>query len=247
MLEATEVTGLGGLQAASGRIHCASPEWMAIQSGPATATASSSSSRPTRAIHGVGEGGIIGRELAMQGMLDHFRQFLVGMDPRRIEHIWQTMYRGAYFEGGRIMAPPPRPSTWRSGTSSASRSACRSTSCSAARLPRVGPLLRHRRPARTGRTASSGRGTLAEQGWRYIRFLPGMPVSATDGADWLTQVQRAGRASTSRWSRSSRRRTGWREIRRAVGPRVELSIDMHHRYSVGEAALFCQRVARRSV
>ncbi len=36
-------------------------------------------------ISGLGEGGISGRELAMQGLLDHVRQFLVGEDPRRIE------------------------------------------------------------------------------------------------------------------------------------------------------------------
>ena len=32
------------------------------------------------------------------------------------------------------------------------------------------------------------------------------------------------------------------EIRRALGPGVELAIDFHHRLSVTEAALFCQRV-----
>ena len=32
------------------------------------------------------------------------------------------------------------------------------------------------------------------------------------------------------------------EIRRALGSSVELSIDFHHRLSVAEAALFCQRV-----
>jgi hypothetical protein len=51
-------------------------------------------------ISGVGEGGISGRELAMQGMLQHFAGFLIGEDPRRIKHLWQTMYRGAYIEGG---------------------------------------------------------------------------------------------------------------------------------------------------
>jgi len=35
-------------------------------------------------VTGVGEGGISGRELAMQGMLDHFAQVLIGQDPRRI-------------------------------------------------------------------------------------------------------------------------------------------------------------------
>src|SRR5215211_6303293 len=55
-------------------------------------------------ISGLGEGGISGRELAMQGMLDHLSRFLIGEDPRRFEHLWQTMYRGAYFEGGKILA-----------------------------------------------------------------------------------------------------------------------------------------------
>src|SRR3954452_11854592 len=53
-------------------------------------------------ICGLGEGGMSGRELAMQGMLEHYARFLVGMEPRRIEHIWQTLYRSAYFEGGKI-------------------------------------------------------------------------------------------------------------------------------------------------
>ena len=55
-------------------------------------------------IIGLGEGGISGRELAMQGMVEHFSGFLIGEDPRRIEHLWQTMFRGAYFEGGKITA-----------------------------------------------------------------------------------------------------------------------------------------------
>jgi galactonate dehydratase len=32
---------------------------------------------------GLGEGGMAGRELAMQGMLEHFAGFLVGRDPGR--------------------------------------------------------------------------------------------------------------------------------------------------------------------
>ena len=55
-------------------------------------------------IYGLGEGGISGHELAMNGMIQHFAGFLIGEDPTRIEHIWQTCYRGAYFEGGKIVA-----------------------------------------------------------------------------------------------------------------------------------------------
>ena len=53
---------------------------------------------------GLGEAGTTSREKALGGMIEHFARFLVGMDPRRIEHIWQTMYRGAYFEGGTVQA-----------------------------------------------------------------------------------------------------------------------------------------------
>ena len=55
-------------------------------------------------LYGVGEAGTSGRERALAGAINHFAQFLVGEDPRRIEHIWQLLYRGQYFEGGTILA-----------------------------------------------------------------------------------------------------------------------------------------------
>jgi galactonate dehydratase len=55
-------------------------------------------------ISGVGEGGITGRELAVQGVVEHFKSFLVGQDARRIEHLWQMMSRGGFFPAGKIAA-----------------------------------------------------------------------------------------------------------------------------------------------
>src|SRR4051812_39909298 len=43
-------------------------------------------------ISGVGEGGMSGRELAMAGMVEHLSRWLIGEDPGRIEHLWQTCY-----------------------------------------------------------------------------------------------------------------------------------------------------------
>ena len=54
-------------------------------------------------IYGWGESGFSSRELAVSGMVDHFRQFLVGRDPMQRGRIWQEMYRGQYFEGGRTI------------------------------------------------------------------------------------------------------------------------------------------------
>ena len=54
-------------------------------------------------IYGLGEGGCSSRELAEAAAVDHFSQFLIGMDPMRIEHIWQKCYRSNYHEGGRVL------------------------------------------------------------------------------------------------------------------------------------------------
>ena len=51
---------------------------------------------------GLGEAGISGKELALQGLVETYRPILVGMDPSRIEHIWQTLWRGQFFRGGHI-------------------------------------------------------------------------------------------------------------------------------------------------
>ena len=54
-------------------------------------------------IHGWGESGLSGRELAVVGAVRHYREFLLGRDPREIGRLWQEMYRGQYFEGGRVL------------------------------------------------------------------------------------------------------------------------------------------------
>ncbi len=54
-------------------------------------------------IYGVGEGGITGRELAMQGAVEHFKPLLIGQDPFRSEHWWQVLFRGDFFPAQRIL------------------------------------------------------------------------------------------------------------------------------------------------
>ena len=39
---------------------------------------------------GLGEAGINGKEESVSGLVETYRRVLVGMDPSRIEHIWQT-------------------------------------------------------------------------------------------------------------------------------------------------------------
>src|SRR5712692_2983078 len=55
-------------------------------------------------VYGWGESGLSGRELAVVGALQHFREFLLGKDPLQIGAIWHEVYRSQYFEGGRVLA-----------------------------------------------------------------------------------------------------------------------------------------------
>lgn len=54
-------------------------------------------------IYGWGASGLSGRELAVMGAIDHFRPNLIGKNPHQIGAIWQDLYRGQYFEGGRVL------------------------------------------------------------------------------------------------------------------------------------------------
>ena len=54
-------------------------------------------------VTGIGDGTLNGRELAVVSYLeDHVIPTLIGKDPRRIEDIWQYLYRGAYWRRGPV-------------------------------------------------------------------------------------------------------------------------------------------------
>ncbi|WP_282134261.1 mandelate racemase/muconate lactonizing enzyme family protein [Seonamhaeicola maritimus] len=54
-------------------------------------------------LHGWGASGLSGRELAVIGAIDHYRPLIIGRNPMQIGAIWQDLYRGQYFEGGRVL------------------------------------------------------------------------------------------------------------------------------------------------
>jgi mannonate dehydratase len=54
-------------------------------------------------VYGIGDATLNGRELAVVSYLqDHVVPALIGKDPRRIEDLWQFLYRGAYWRRGPV-------------------------------------------------------------------------------------------------------------------------------------------------
>ena len=54
-------------------------------------------------VYGLGDATLNGRELAVASYLtDHVIPCLIGRDARRIEDIWQYLYKGAYWRRGPI-------------------------------------------------------------------------------------------------------------------------------------------------
>lgn len=54
-------------------------------------------------IHGWGEPVIEGRAATVEAAVHELADIIVGRDPRRIEDIWNTLYRGGFYRGGPIL------------------------------------------------------------------------------------------------------------------------------------------------
>jgi galactonate dehydratase len=53
-------------------------------------------------VTGVGEGSLPGHPLAVAAAVEEYREYVVGEDPARIQHLWQVMYRQPFFRGGAV-------------------------------------------------------------------------------------------------------------------------------------------------
>jgi len=195
-------------------------------------------------IYGLGEAGCSTREYAQEGALRHFRRFLLGMDPLRIEHIWQILYRSAYYEGGRILT----------AVISAVDMALYDILGKALGVPvyqLLGGACRERVYGfRTVGAVSEPdcleRAKAAiDEGWPALRFAPAAPGSPrgpgsdADAPDPATVLEP--------WSAVSETAERFAEIQGHLDRRVPLGIDFHHRLSVAEAASFCQRLPKGSL
>ena len=164
----------------------------------------------------------------MAGAVKHYREFLIGRDPRQMGALWQEMYRSQYFEGGRVLT----------AAISAIDIALYDITGKALGVPvyqLLGGKHRHHIPC----FATTGAGSIEQlienaqllisKGWNVIRT----GAAATQQGDPNIFEPRESLGLTAVWLT---------KLREAVGPEPVLGIDYHHRLSVAETASFCQRM-----
>jgi galactonate dehydratase len=54
-------------------------------------------------LYGIGEAYRVGPDVAVDQVVHYFKDWLIGQDPTRIEHLWRLMYNGSRFPGGSIV------------------------------------------------------------------------------------------------------------------------------------------------
>lgn len=177
-------------------------------------------------IYGVGETGITGRELAVIGAVEHFKDILVGQDPFRSEHIWQVLFRAGFFPAQRILT----------AAMSAIDIALYDIKGKALGVPvyeLLGGKVRdkvvcypHNRGHATeiAPLVESCLETKAE-GWKFVRF--GTPQ---DGD--ILEPRQATRIAIKQMQ----------AVREAVGDDIEICFDVHTRLDLPEAVWLCQEV-----
>jgi galactonate dehydratase len=183
-------------------------------------------------IYGWGESGISGRERAVMGAIDHFTPFLLGKDPMRAGALWQEMYRGAYFEGGRVLT----------AAISAIDIALYDIKGKALGVPvyeLLGGAQRDRIPT-FATTPLERAQNLIDLGWNCLR------LGITGGSDWPGRRGSADGPPERGLFEPSRSvpatAAALVHARKQLGSDVILGIDYHHRLSVAEAAQFCNRM-----
>jgi galactonate dehydratase len=178
-------------------------------------------------IYGWGESGLSGREKAVCGVIEHYREFLIGQDTFNIGGLWQKMYRSQYFEGGRTLQ----------AAISAIDIALHDIKGKALGVPvydLLGGKQRNHIPTFASTSEPPGEAMieqaqdLMEQGWDAIRFFP-TGMATTDNVF----EPRQSIAETAKWLVKARE---------ALGDAVVLGIDYHHRLSVAETVSFCQKM-----
>lgn len=174
--------------------------------------------RTNAGVTGVGEASLEGKTEAVVGAINDVKDYLIGKDPTRIEHHWQTIYRHSFWRGGVVIG----------SAISGIEQALWDILGKALDVP-VYELLGGTVRDRVRLYANGPRGetpeaiaescaALVAQGWGALKLAPFNAVTGVAGQPELRAAHRQ-----------------MQLIRDAVGPDVDILIDCHGRLSPASA------------
>ncbi|MBM01606.1 MAG: galactonate dehydratase [Chloroflexi bacterium] len=194
-------------------------------------------------VFGWGESGLSARELGVSGIIEHYKDIMVGMDPFEIGKIWQRLYRSQYFEGGRTLT----------AAISAIDLALYDIKGKALGVPvyeLIGGKQRDLVPTFATTSAPPSQEMidqakkLIKSGWQAFR----LSMSSDGGSGKFESIYTKSRNLKDEElifePRESLNKTAeWIvKARNELGSEVVLGVDLHHRFSVAEAASFCNKL-----
>jgi len=165
-------------------------------------------------IHGIGEAYSCGPDEATVKVIEDYKRWLVGQDPRNIEYLWGLMYNFTRFPGGMVV----------NAAMSGIEHALWDISGKAAGLPvymllggkcrdkiRVYQSIGGRDPAQAGESAKR---LVEKYGYTGLKMSPHMSDSNQRPVNYVTRM--AGQRV--------------RAVREAVGPDVDIGVDIHAKF-----------------
>jgi galactonate dehydratase len=178
-------------------------------------------------LYGMGEAGLKRRGFAVAEVIRAMEPDLIGEDPRRIEFLWQLMFRGGFFPGGNIQT----------AAASAVDIALWDIKAKDLNVPayeilggrfrdRVACYPHNHEPGEIDKLLESCRQT-KEQGWRFVRWGIVDPA----GGDRF-EPDRAVRFGIEQV----------RAVRREVGEDIGIIVDLHTRLDAAASVRFCRGV-----
>jgi mannonate dehydratase len=193
-------------------------------------------------IYGLGDATLNGRELAVASYLtDHVLPLLLGRDCRRIEDIWQFLYKGAYWRRGPVTM----------SSIAAVDAALWDIKGKALNTPvyqllggasRDGVLVYGHASGATVDDTVESVGRFVSRGYRAVRAqstVPGLTGTYGVGKGELYEPAGPGMPAETRWSSERYLQSVvpvFERLRREFGPDLHLLHDVHHRLTPIEAA-----------
>jgi len=185
-------------------------------------------------IYGWGASGLSGREFPVIGAIEHYKPLLIGKNPMQIGAIWQDLYRGQYFEGGRVLT----------AAISAIDIALYDIKGKALGVP-VYELLGGKQRNFVECFASVRFSTLEEliklskgliaEGWNMLRLAPAEFEAQENQSEF---EPRESIAIISEWLIA---------LRKEVGSKITIGIDYHTRLTQAETYSFIQRMPKGTI